>query len=155
MGTLREWMISLSAACIAAGIIRLAAGGKSKTAVINLVSVLYILLSVFRSGVSIPTFSDDWAEAFSETSGAPAAVDAGELALRQAEETLEAQFAEECARRGFEARLTLELTEENGECRLNSASVTADSEHVTAARQLAEEWFGEAAGAELGKGEGE
>ena len=71
MGTLREWMISLSAACIAAGIIRLAAGGKSKTAVINLVSVLYILLSVFRSGVSIPTFSDNWAEAFSETSGAP------------------------------------------------------------------------------------
>ena len=49
----------------------------------------------------------------------------------------------------------LELTEENGECRLKSASVTADSEHVTAARQLAKEWFGEAAGAGLGKGEGE
>ena len=155
MGTLREWMISLSAACIAAGIIRLAAGGKSKTAVINLVSVLYILLSVFRSDVSVPTFSDDWTEAFSETSGAPAAVDAGELALRQAEDTLEAQFAEECARRGFEARLMLELTEENGECRLKSASVTADSEHVPAARQLAEEWFGETAGVEIGKGEGE
>lgn len=148
-------MVSLSAACIAAGIIRLAAGGKSKTAVINLVSVLYILLSVFRSDVSIPTFSDNWAEAFSETSGASTAVDAGELALRQAEETLEAQFAEECARRGFEARLTLKFTEENGECRLNSVSVTADSEYVPAARQLAEEWFGEAAGAELGKGEGE
>lgn len=155
MGTLREWLISLSAACIAAGVIRLAAGGKSKTAVINLVSVLYILLSVFRSDVSIPELSDDWTDSVSETSGTLAAVDAGELALRQAEETLEVQFAEECARRGVEAQLTLELTETNGECRVESARVAADNENASAARQLAEEWFGGTAEVAVGKDEGE
>lgn len=142
MNAIREWMISLSSACIAAGLVRLAAGGKSKSSVINLISVLYILLSVLHPGSSATEFEWMPDQSASDASVQTVQPDLQSLALRQAEEQLEEEFAAECERRGFSAVLALTLTEENGECIPKQICIETDAASASQAKQLAEEWFG-------------
>ena len=140
MEQIRQWMTAMTGACLVSGIVKMLAGEKSKAAVINLVAVLYILLSVIKpalSGTPIALSGVTAESAVPETYP-----DARQLAAEQAARQLETQFAQECLQEGFEARLTVELTETNGEYKPARICISAEEANRERALELAQNWFG-------------
>ena len=143
MSVLREWISALSCACLVSGIIRVLAGGKSKTAVINLVTVLYILLSVLRpasAALKVETFVPKLIEpAETEVYG-----DLYQLAADEAAAQLEEEFAAACMQQGISARADLQLNTDRSSCTVETARIFVQNpENSNAVLRLAQNWFGE------------
>lgn len=139
MGTLRLWALSVCFACVAAGILQRLAATKGRLSVIKLVLTLYILVTALAplhamSGET--TFSLPAAPAAGET------VDAGALALEQAQQALSAQLSAAMAEHGMDAAATvrLEIVGENAE--VAEVVVTGSGLDPEQVKALAAEVFG-------------
>ena len=152
MELFRQWITAICCACFAAGIVRALTGGKSKTTVINLVAVLYIVLS------AAGTVRADWTVDLQTTRAeiVEPSTDARSLAVDEAERAVVEQFEQRCADEGLEVRLDLQLEDDGTNCEVSQIVLTVtDPSDGPAALDLAESWFGEGAAITVNTEEGQ
>lgn len=141
MQSVRAWVLALCSACLVSGLVRILAGGKSRTSVINLVTVLYILLSIVRPALSL---TGTVQLSLPKASAASQTVSLTELVRRETEQKIAEEFAQACAERKISARVQVALREESDAFVVGAVTITVqDAAQKETAAQLAEEWFGE------------